>query len=244
MAIVKRRLLLLIACFAAALPLFGIVRRHDRDDARYVGLAQNVKGVVDMNLPGGAGTLVAPEWVLTAAHVVQLIDLPHDVIVEGQRVAIRDIVAYPGGGAGRDDLALVRLARVVNGVAPLALDEGDATAGMEILVAGRGFAGDGLRGPVERDRRLRAAKNRIERVLAKWLVFRFDAPPGALDLEGISGPGDSGGPALIEVDGKHVIAGVSSGQNDYGKGEGRYGADEYYVRVCAYAEWIAEMMRE
>lgn len=240
----KRRALLLAACLAAALPLSGIVRRHDRDDARYVALAQNVKGIVDMNLPGGAGTLVAPEWVLTAAHVVQLIELPHDVVVEGERIAIRDIVAYPGGGAGRDDLALVRLARAVNGVAPVALDEGEAIVGMEILVAGRGLAGDGLRGPVERDRRFRAAKNRIERVLPKWLVFRFDTPPDALDLEGISGPGDSGGPALIEAGGKPVIAGVSSGQNDHGKGEGRYGADEFYVRVCAYAEWIAETMRE
>ena len=196
-----------------------------------------------MNLPGGAGTLVAPEWVLTAAHVVQLIELPHEVLVEGQRVAIREVVAYPGGAVGRDDIALVRLARAVTGVTPVRLDEGAAKEGMDILVAGHGFAGDGLRGPADRDRRFRAAMNRIDRVLPKWLVFRFDAPPGGRELEGISGPGDSGGPALIDVGGKPVIAGVSSGQNDYGKGEGRYGADEYYVRVSAYAEWIAETMR-
>ena len=71
-----------------------------------------------------------------------------------------------------------------------------------------------------------------------WLTFEFTAPPGGTPLEGISGPGDSGGPALIERDGKYLVAGVSSG-NSGGDGEHcRYGTTEYYARVSTSADWI------
>jgi hypothetical protein len=52
----------------------------------------------------------------------------------------------------------------------------------------------------QEDRRLRAATNRVEKADGPFLQFRFDAPedPNVTDLEGISGPGDSGGPAYIE----------------------------------------------
>ncbi|MGZ5433457.1 MAG: amidohydrolase family protein, partial [Thermoanaerobaculia bacterium] len=123
-------------------------------------------------------------------------------------------------------------------VTPIPLHGGEVNDGTRILVAGRGFGGDGETGPVERDRQFRAAENRVDRVLPKWLVFRFDAPPAALDLEGISGRCQ---PVASEP--RYVVAGVSSGQNDFGKGEGRYGVDEYYARVSAYADWIAKTTR-
>ena len=41
-------------------------------------------------------------------------------------------------------------------------------------------------------------------------VFDFDQPPRGTDLEGIPGAGDSGGPALLIIGGRAVVAGVSS----------------------------------
>ena len=78
-------------------------------------------------------------------------------------------------------------------------------------------------------------------------VGRGDAPfgsPTGLDLEGISGPGDSGGPGFLEVDGVVHLAGVSSGQSTRATG-GRasvYGVTEYFTRVSFYANWLAEVM--
>src|SRR4029453_3059585 len=103
------------------------------------------------------------------------------------------VVAYPGGQVGRDDIALVELARAAK-VAPVPLYEGRDEEGKDIVIAGRGFGGDGEKGAVERERLVRAGTNRIVRALKNWLVFRFDAPPAGTELESVSGPGDSGGP--------------------------------------------------
>ena len=86
--------------------------------------------------------------------------------------------------------------------------------------------------------------NRITDVTEQWLKFRFD-PPGSqdvLDLEGISGDGDSGGPALVMTGfNQCCLAGISSWQADHGQ-EGRYGVVEHYVRISRYLDWISSIV--
>ena len=61
--------------------------------------------------------------------------------------------------------------------------------------------GTGLTGPTDGDGRLRAATNVIDNVDGNYFLFSFSPPedPSATDLEGIGGPGDSGGPAFIGI---------------------------------------------
>jgi len=62
------------------------------------------------------------------------------------------------------------------------------------------------------------------------------------ELEGVSGPGDSGGPAFIDLDDVRYIVGVSSNQQDNGK-EGVYGVTEYYARISFYKKWIEKNIK-
>jgi hypothetical protein len=239
---------LVFACVllaALTLPASAIVRRHDREDARYLELAKGQSALVDLNLPGGAGTLIAPAWIITAAHAAQLMKTPHHVKVAGKSYEVARTVIFPGGGEGKNDIALLELAVPVEGVTPIPIYGGrDEGSGDKIVTfVGQGFSGDGITGPAVRDNRPRAATNRIEAVKENWLVFLFDAPPGGTDLEGISGPGDSGGPALMKIGLTTFLVGISSGQDSRATGkEGVYGVTEYYVRVSSYIEWIRNTM--
>lgn len=232
----------------------GIIIRHDRDDARYREFyAEGDRFSAVGTIGGGMGTLIDPRWVVTAAHVVtdvQPFD-PH-VVIAGQQYSIERVIMHP---EWRDvdevrpisevvDLALIRLRESVTDVEPVLLYENDDEVGREIIFVGNGQTGTGVTGPVDHDRKWRAATNTVEQARQNWLDFVFSEPPDATDLEGISGPGDSGGPALIERNGRLVILGVSSYNNSAGTGYCRYGSVEHYARISTTRQWIERTMEE
>lgn len=236
-----------VAWLAAPLVLqasTSIVIRHDRDDARHRELGTRFAQVCAMNLPGGEGTLVAPRWIATAAHVARWLKVGGELTCAGMPYAIARIEIYPGGQEGRDDIALVELATPVVDLPSIPLYRGRGELGATVTFVGRGRFGTGRSGPVTADGIVRAATNVVETVHDRFLVFRFDEPPAGTDLEGISGPGDSGGPALLIEGGVAYLAGISSGQDARAQGgrEGVYGVIEYYTRVSAYLEWIDRLI--
>lgn len=138
------------------------------------------------------------------------------------------------------DVALLQLAAPVAGAPIARLYEASDEVGQQIVFVGRGRTGDGKAGPARADRLLRAATNRGKRADDGWLYFDFNAPPEGTDLEGISGPGDSGNAALASIDGVRYIMGVGSRNDhqDVGLAECVYGTTEVYARVSQHLDWI------
>ncbi len=216
----------------------AIVLRHDRDDARYRDLAADYPMVCKVG--GGMGTLITPTWVVTAAHVAeQMVSEVRfgDLVVPVDRTFLHPDYAMEGK---HRDIALIRLASPVTGIVPAQLYAWDDELGQRVVFVGDGWTGTGLTGPSKGERIYRAARNQVSEVLPGWVNFIFDAPPEGDDLEGISGPGDSGGPALVEREGTLYVIGVSA-YNDGGE-LCTYGTKEHYGRVSDEREWLDGVM--
>ena len=84
----------------------------------------------------------------------------------------------------------------------------------------------------------------LDELFPQWLKFLFDEPVKALLLEGISGPGDSGGPAVIKMHGQWWLLGVSAWQNSQATNwqKGKYKVVEYYSRISTFSLWLEEVM--
>jgi hypothetical protein len=254
-------ILLLLASAAAS----AIVIRDDVPDSRYVVPESSLAALVDL-AHEGHGVLIAPQWVVTAAHATQWHPVT-EVMLEGECLKVEQVFVHPGyrrlpdalaAGdakpamellAGSDDIALIKLAKPVAGIEPVALYRARDELGHKVVLYGKGATGNGRTGQGEGPNRtvLRRAENVISAVEDRWLVYTFDAGRAALPLEGTLGNGDSGGPVLLRHHGRWELAGLASWKVAQGKlsefRPGLYGQRSYQVRISHYVPWIEATMK-
>ncbi len=220
----------------------AILRRHDVPDSLYVerGTCYPQVGKIPRH---GIATLIAPHWLITAAHVAQGLPRNARAIFGDSVYTIAQTFVHPRWREkGADDIALIRLQEPLLHFAPARVFVEKSEVGKVVTFVGAGKTGTGLTGPKKEDGVFRGATNVVDSVSDAWLYFTFDDSANGTALEGISGPGDSGGPALLERGDQLYVVGVSVWGLPGKRGNGTYGAIEGYTRLSNYVKWIDDTM--
>jgi hypothetical protein len=247
-----RQYIVLTLCLVMGLLLFthahAIIRRHDVEDSEYVVEASDYPAIVDLLGPGDCiATLIASQWLITAAHCAEHLPSNATLTIGGASYSVSATEAHMGWNDDTDDIALVQLSEAVPDVQPIPIYRDSDEVGQLIWFVGRGDTNTGLEGQsgAKVDGKTRKASNRIVDADGWWLMFVFNSPDDAevTDLEGISGDGDSGGPALLERDDGVWVVGLSSFQDEGSHALGTYGVEEFYTRVSKYAGWVDAYVR-
>jgi hypothetical protein len=209
----------------------------------------------------GSATLIAPDWLLTAAHNLVAANSA-TFTLNGAAYTSSQLFLNPHWQSSNPmstyDVGLVHLAAPVTGVSPAALYTGSTEIGQIGTFVGFGLTGTGLTGYRRLDNQKRAFQNVIDGDFGNpslLLGSDFDNPHNPsdssfgdfnpLDLEGAVAPGDSGGGVFVTIDSQTYLAGVISfiAATD-GNPNADYGDVSGFGRVSGFYPWITATIPE
>jgi hypothetical protein len=278
---------LMLWLFPTGHAAYAVVMRHDVAPAQYLARKSSVPFLV--YLPSeGHGALIAPRWVVTAAHAVTSMQArkPWYVTINNKRREVAKIVLYPDYAASSEawkklfdqmksenaamwkeryddamasmhDIALLELKHPVNDVSTVNIYRESDEKGKLVEIYGAGASGTDASGaPDSAPHRgvLRRAEARVTNADGPWLRYVFECGPAALPVEGATAGGDSGGPLLIERDGKWSLAGLVHGLDGSLDDVLHTRAGDFRLGVCGqtfantrlsfFAHWIDDTIRD
>jgi len=242
----------------------GATIRDDVPDSSYLSLATSLEYAsvgTFVNSWGynGSAVLIAPDWILTAAHNL-VAATSGTFTIDGASYTSTQLIRNPdyqtSNPMAGSDFGLVHLSTSVQAIAPATLYTGSSEFGQIGTFVGYGFTGTGLTGYKTLDNQKRAFQNMIDGDFgnpAQVLGCDFDNPhttannvfgdAAPLALEGCVAPGDSGGGVFITVDSQTYLAGtISFVATTNGTPHAVYGDLSGFGRVSAFVPWIDSVM--
>lgn len=238
-----RPFLLFICCLSFS--AHAIVIRHDVSDEKYKIQKNAIPQLATFYFDGAHGTLIEPTWVITAAHATFCVSPNSSILINGDLAKVKSVHIHKNYTPGKShDVALIQLQEPVADVIPFAINTNSNELEKNLWFVGIGGTGNGLTGQTidnyENEGQMRKAQNSVTFAKGPLLKFEFNKGSEALPLEGVSGGGDSGGPAYVFQDKLGVIYGVSSRVE--GGDIGKYGVTEVYSRTSYFAPWIQQII--